>query len=235
MDNKKICPNQTCRTENPSNAQYCRSCGTPIQDHAPDDFTLDTFKGIQFMPVSVVKVSFINNFLIVLWVLFLTLAILASTTTGKYILREMADEMDIYWNSFPRFVRLLSILLTVVLSVSLLKSAYRKLMYKYAAEYIEQRFIENDLVRIAKKSKMGLFDKKRRKVLLQPKYTNIEKFDADHLIISVDKTQGIYSLPLRKIIVPVQCEHILPFSNCVTTVKIHGQECHYDVKGNKLR
>ena len=109
------------------------------------------------------------------------------------------------------------------------------LMYKYAAEYIEQRFIENDIVRIAKKSKMGLFDKQRRKVLLQPKYTNIEKFDADHLIISVDKTQGLYSLPLRKIIVPVQCEHILPFFNCVTTVMIHGQECHYDVKGNKLR
>lgn len=235
MDNKKICPNQTCRTENPSNAQYCRSCGTPIQNHATGDFTLDTFKGIQFMPVSVVKVLFFNNFLIVLWVLFFALAILASTITGKHILHDIADEMDIYWNSFPSFVRLISILLTVALSVSLLKSTYRKLMYKYAAEYIEQRFIEDNLVRIAKKSKMGLFDKQRKKVLLQPRYTNIEKFDAEHLIISVDKTQGLYSLPLRKIIVPVQCEHILPFSNCVTTVMIHGQECHYDVKGNKLR
>lgn len=231
----KQCTNVSCGYENPDEARFCKKCGTPISDSVIDGFTLDTFKGIQFMPVSVVKVSFVNNFLIVLWVLFLTLAILASTTTGKYILHEIADEMDIYWHSFPRFVLLLSILLTAVLSLSLLKSIYRKLMYACAAEYIEQRFIENDIVRIAKKSKMGLFDKQRRKVLLQPKYTNIEKFDADHLIISVDKTQGLYSLPLRKIIVPVQCEHILPFVNCVTTAMIHGQECHYDVKGNKLR
>ena len=65
----KQCTNVSCGYENPDEARFCKKCGTPISDSVIDGFTLDTFKGIQFMPVSVVKVSFVNNFLIVLWVL----------------------------------------------------------------------------------------------------------------------------------------------------------------------
>ena len=67
----KQCTNVSCGYENSDEARFCKKCGSPISDLVTDGFTLDTFKGIQFMPVSVVKVSFINNFLIVLWVLFL--------------------------------------------------------------------------------------------------------------------------------------------------------------------
>lgn len=66
----KQCTNVSCGYENPDEARFCKKCGTPISNSVTDRFTLDTFEGIQFLPVSVVKVSFINNFLIVLWVLF---------------------------------------------------------------------------------------------------------------------------------------------------------------------
>lgn len=64
-------------------------------------------------------------------------------------------------------------------------------------------FVNDGILRIARKPRMGLFDKNKNKVLLSSNYSNIEKLDDEHLILSVGKKEGLYSLKYRRIIVPI--------------------------------
>ena len=82
---------------------------------------------------------------------------------------------------------------------------------------------------------MGLFDKSKNKVLLSSIYSNIEKFDNQHLLISKGNKKGLYSLTYRRIIIPVMYDSISQFANSVTSATVQGTEYHYDVKGNELR
>ena len=105
----------------------------------------------------------------------------------------------------------------------------------YNADYIEDNFIDDNIVRIAKKGQLGLFDKKNKKILLPSCYSNIAVFDEEHLIIYKNNKKGLYSLTFNKIIIPVKYDYILQFVNSVTIVGLDGQEYHFDIKGNKLR
>lgn len=107
--------------------------------------------------------------------------------------------------------------------------------YKLNADYIEESFINNEIVRIARKSRIGLFDKSKNKVLLSTIYSSIEKFNNQHLLISKGNKYGLYSLTYRRIIIPVLYDSINQFTNSVTSATTQGMEHHYDVKGNKLR
>ena len=106
--------------------------------------------------------------------------------------------------------------------------------YRLNADYIEDNFLAHDIVRIARKSRMGLFDKKKKKVLLNSIYHEIDKFDNQHLLVTKDKKKGIYSIAFHKIIIPVKYDSISKFVNSVATAKIGADEFHYDVKGNRL-
>lgn len=110
-----------------------------------------------------------------------------------------------------------------------------ELRYKLNADYIEESFVDNGIVRIARKSRMGLFDKSKNKVLLSSTYSNIEKFNNQHLLISKGNKNGLYSFTYRRIIIPVLYDSIAQFTNSVTSATIQETEHHYDVKGNKLR
>ena len=238
MDSKKICPNQTCRTENPHNAQYCRTCGTPIQDHIVEDFTLNVFKDYKLTPVSVKKMPFVKKSSLVLLVLCVMSLIFLESNLGVSFAWEIADAIDVYYRNIIDLCEGICVLLIVLQLFLVLKSTLRWLNYSYEADFIEDLHTSNirkDIVRIAKQSKMGLFDLSRKKVLLPSKYDNIEKFDDDNVIISIANVKGLYSLKYQKLIIPVQCDKINPFVNYVSSVMIHGQEFHYDVKGNKLR
>ena len=81
---------------------------------------------------------------------------------------------------------------------------------------------------------MGLFDKSKNKVLLSSVYSNIEKFDKQHLLINKGNKKGLYSLTYHKIVVPVMYDSISQFVNSVTLATTQEIVCHYDVKGNKL-
>lgn len=111
----------------------------------------------------------------------------------------------------------------------------KKLRYKLNADYIEGNFINSEIVRIARKSRMGLFDKSKKKVLLPSIYSNIEKFDYRRLLISKGNKKGLYSLTYRRIIIPVMYDSISQFAHSVTSATVQGTEHHYDVKGNELR
>ena len=221
------CPNPECRVENPANAKFCRKCGTAFtpanrykqmmrsaiskvftrsHNTSTEAFTLDTFRNISFQPVSVVKIRFVNRFVLFLCLLFVGLWF--ATITG--LTGTVFYKID-HW--FYEEV----------------------LRYKLNADYIESNFVNKEIVRIACKSKIGLFDKNKNKVLLSSSYSNIEKFDNEHLQISKGNKKGLYSLTYRKIIIPVLYDSIVQFSNSVTSATTQGTEHHYDVKGNKLR
>lgn len=254
---KKICNNPICKADNPVNAKFCRKCGTAFstvdrykqmiksfvvkiftqsQNTNVGTFTLDTFKSISFQPVSVVKIRFVNRFLVFLCVLFATLWFATITGLTGNALYEIN-----YWFYKDVFVYLQYIVELGCLAIAglcalfILKWLIKKLRYKLNADYIEGNFINSEIVRIARKSRMGLFDKRKKKVLLSSNYSNIEKFDNQHLLISKSNKKGLYSLTYRKIIVPVMYDSISHFTNSVTSAIVQGTEHHYDVKGNELR
>lgn len=243
------CPNPECRADNPANAKFCRKCGTAFstvdrykqmiksfvvkiftqsQNTNVGTFTLDTFKSISFQPVSVVKIRFVNRFVVFLCVLFAILFLAMIWELDEIM--EVIEYVDLYINTYVVVFALL-----VFCAFYIIKGWLKKLRYKFNADYIEDSFIKDKIVRIARKSRMGLFDKKKKKVLLSSTYSNIEKFDNQHLLISKGNKKGLYSLTYRRIIVPVQYDSISQFANSVTSAITQGTEHHYDVKGNELR
>ncbi len=251
------CPNPECRAANPTNAKFCRKCGTAFTptnrykqmvksffnkiftmsgSSNAGMFTLDTFRNISFQPVSVVKIRFVNRFVVFLCVLFVALwfaTIKGLTGTVLYEINSWFYKKVFVYHQY--IVELGCLAIAGLCALFILKWLFKKLRYKLNADYIEDSFINYEIVRIARKSRMGLFDKSKNKVLLPSYYSNIEKFDNQHLLISTGNKKGLYSLTYRKIIVPVKYDSISQFVNSVTSAAIQGTEHHYDVKGNLLR
>lgn len=251
------CPNPECRADNPAGAKFCRKCGTAFTPAnrfkqmfcsaiaklftksptvGASTFTLDTFRNISFQPVSVVKIRFVNRFVVFLFILFAVLWLATIIGVTGEIVREMNrwfyNKVYIYHQDF---VELGCLAMLGLCTLFILKWWIKKLRYKLNADYIEGSFVNSEIVRIARKSRMGLFDKSKNKVLLPSSYSNIEKFDNQHLLISKGNKKGLYSLTYRKIIVPVMYDSISQFVNSVTSATTQGTEHHYDVKGNELR
>jgi hypothetical protein len=251
------CPNPECRADNPANAKFCRKCGTALtpanrykqmvksyfnklftisNSSNAGMFTLDTFRNISFQPVSVVKIRFDNQFVVFLCMLFVALWFAAITGLTGNVLYEIDswfyEEIFVY---HQYIVELGCLAIAGLCALFILKWLIKKLRYKLNADYIEGNFINSEIVRIARKSRMGLFDKSKNKVLLPSSYSNIEKFDNQHLLISKGNKKGLYSLTYRRIIIPVMYDSISQFVNSVTSATTQGTEHHYDVKGNELR
>lgn len=251
------CPNQECRAANPANAKFCRKCGTAFtpanrykqmvksffnkiftisNSSNAGMFTLDTFRNISFQPVSVVKIRFVNRFVVFLCVLFVALWFATITGLTGNVLYEIDswfyEDVFVY---HQYIVELGCLAIAGLCALFILKWLIKKLRYKLNADYIEGNFINSEIVRIARKSRMGLFDKSKNKVLLPSSYSNIEKFDNQHLLISKGNKKGLYSLTYRRIIIPVMYDSISQFANSVTSATVQGTEHHYDVKGNELR
>lgn len=251
------CTNPKCRADNPANAKFCRKCGTAFtstnkykqmiksfaskifiqnQNINARTFTLDTFRNISFQPVSVVKIRFVNRFVVFLCVLFVALwfaTIAGLTGDVLYAIDHWFYEDVFIYNQY--IVELGCLAIAGLCTLFIFKCWIKKLCYKLNADYIEESFINNEIVRIARKSRIGLFDKSKNKVLLSTIYSSIEKFNNQHLLISKGNKYGLYSLTYRRIIIPVLYDSINQFTNSVTSATTQGMEHHYDVKGNKLR
>lgn len=251
------CPNPECRADNPAGAKFCRKCGTAFtpanrykqmvksffnkiftisNSSNAGMFTLDTFRNISFQPVSVVKIRFVNRFVVFLCVLFVALWFATITGLTGNVLYEIDSWFyeDVFvYHQYE--VELGCLAIAGLCALFIPKWLIKKLRYKLNADYIEGNFISSEIVRIARKSRMGLFDKSKNKVLMSSIYSNIEKFDNQHLLISKGNKKGLYSLTYRRIIIPVMYDSISQFANSVTSATIQGTEHHYDVKGNELR
>lgn len=251
------CTSPDCQAENPINAKFCRKCGTaftpanrlkqmfssaiakmfaPSSTAGASTFTLDIFSNIAFQPVSVVKIRFVNRFVVFLFIMFAALWFISiSGLMGNLIPAFSWYLYESVYLPIKYIIELGCLVVAGLCALFILKWLFKKLRYKLNADYIEGSFINYEIVRIARKSRMGLFDKSKNKVLLPSYYSNIEKFDNQHLLISKGNKKGLYSLTYRKIIVPVKYDSISQFVNSVTSAAIQGTEHHYDVKGNELR
>lgn len=229
----KHCHNPECRAENPVTAKFCRKCGMAIGIASPNmnngNFTLKTFSNISFLPVSVVKIRFVSRFM-----LFLLIASLASCFA---IQGGLMEEIlgGLYFSYNIGELDKLFCALAGLLFIFVLKGLGRKLKFNVNADYIENQFVAESIVRIARKSRLGLFDKKKNKVLLPSRYSGIEQFDKHHLLVVKDGKKGLYSITYRRVIIPAVYDSIDQFANYVTTARVNGNEHHYDVKGNNLR
>lgn len=246
------CPNSECNAENPTNAKFCRMCGMAFttankgkhlivsklqnlfafnKNRIQETFTLDVFSNISFQPVSVVYIRFVNRFVVFLCVSFSAFTIFFMSNTGRSIIYDF----DGYIMDYINYIIMGCAVIVTICIIYILKWTYRKFQYKLNTDYIEDSFCKDGIVRIAQKSRMGLFDKSKNKVLLSSKYSNIEYFDNTHLLLIKGKQKGLYSLTYKKIIIPVQYDSIAQFTNSVTTVTSQNVAFHYDIKGNKLR
>ena len=80
---------------------------------------------------------------------------------------------------------------------------WKWIRYKINADYIEYSAFMQNLYRIAKKGKLGLFDKSKNTVTMGSNYDNITKFDGEHILIEKNGKKGLFSMKKLGIIVPI--------------------------------
>jgi hypothetical protein len=105
-------------------------------------------------------------------------------------------------------------------------------VFRHYAVYIEET--KDEMARIAKDGKLGLFNQIKNKLLLTPRYKKIEKFDSKHYLIGKDRFLGLYSISRNKVIIPVICDMISPEKDGIIEVSIKGSIQHFDILGNRL-
>lgn len=227
----KKCPNVSCQHENPDVAKYCGKCGFPLLNDDKRLFTMTQFSAVPLMPVSLCTIKFVGKFKVFLWFVVLSVFMcLRLEETMWYVADALdltADDLKIY--------EMCAFVLLFLLSYSLLKAIWKRFRFRCNVKFVEADYPTNDIVRIARNSKMGLFRVKKKKVLLRSVYTYVDVFDKEHLIVVKGEKKGLYSLTYLKMIVPVRFERIAAFDRGVTAVRLKGNEYYYDVKGNRVR
>ena len=162
------CPNPECHADNPAGAKFCRKCGiafTPANRYKQmvksffnkifttsnssnaGMFTLDTFRNISFQPVSVVKIRFVNQFVVFLCMLFVALWFATITGLTGNVLYEIDswfyEEVFVY---HQYIVELGCLAIAGLCALFILKWLIKKLRYKLNADYIEGNFINSEIV-----------------------------------------------------------------------------------------
>lgn len=226
--------NKTCSKGhiNPPEAQYCSVCREPLMN-SEGTFTLDLYPSIHFVPTSIKKIRFVKGGEVLSWI-FLPIIVIV----GGLLFDSFEDEILDFFHEEVGSLIAISISGTMLL-VLLLYGACRgivhvgnKVEYKVNADFIEETTFE--LARIAKHGKLGLYNQSKNKLLLPPQYDKVEKFDKNHVLIGKNRFIGLYSIPHRRIIIPVECDTIATEKNGVFEVTASGAIRHYDILGNTL-
>ena len=196
-------------------------------------FTLDLYPNIHFVPTSIKKFRFIKGGEVFSWIVLPILLIVGCILFDSFeeeVLDFLHDEVE----SFIA-IAFISVLFIALLLWGVCRGIVHvvdMVKYKLNADYIEET--PSELVRVAKAGKLGLFDQSKNKLLLTSLFDKIEKFDSEHVLIGNNRFVGLYSIPSRKIIIPVECDTINPENNGVFVVTAFGTVRHYDVFGNIL-
>lgn len=230
---------------NPDIAKFCRICGEkfPISNSESDiskgdslkkgktRFTLDIFPDINLVPRSIYEISFGLKPTIACVIIAFLIFWLCNFTRFYHIIYESCPlsyaEIDLLL--FTEFT------FSMFLFVVLLRRIYKKSIYDFMTEYVEKDNISGSICRIAKQGKLGLFDSKKKRILLFTKYDNITVFDECHFLIEQNQRKGIYSIKKRKLIIPVEFNSVEPFVSSIAKACLNGVEYHFDVNGNSMR
>ena len=232
-DNRIKCPNQKCGAENPSNAKFCRVCGQPI---IVDDegYTLDLFPDIELTPVSLKPIRFVTIMekisYFMLPILIISLILICGDLKRDFIHEFRRDAHEITVS-----IGFVLVFIFAIVFIVGLRNCCKLIQYRINADYIEENIFIGETKRIAKRKKLGLFDTKKKRILLRTKYDKITTFDDQHLQLENNSKVGIYSIPLRKIIVPLQYEQVMIIKNGVLCGVKDSQLTHYDTRGNVLQ
>lgn len=198
-------------------------------------FTPDMFPSINLSPCSVAKVDFQCKkgvvFMAILIVLFVTLA-LFSEQLGS-LLYSAGMPYEISYGISP-CVGLLLFIIFLFKFVPFLRRIIRWFRYKMNADYIEYSAFMSNLYRIARKGKLGLFDKSKNTVTMGSHYDNITKFDGEHILIEKNGKKGLFSMKKMGIIVPIRFDRIDAFKNSIVKCHKGAESYYYDVNGNKM-
>ena len=232
--NKTIkCSNIDCKAENPANAKFCRVCGQPIII-GNEGYTLDLFSDIELTPVSLKPIQFVTKIekasYVILPILLISLFLICND-----LMRDFIDEFGREVHEITVSIGCVLAFIFVIAFIAGLTHCCKQIRYKLNADYIEEKAFVGDTKRIAKCKKLGLFDAKKKRVLLRTKYDKISKFDEQHLQLENNSKMGIYSIPLKKIIVPLYYDTITSVKNGVLCGVNDSQITHYDIRGNVLR
>ena len=242
----KRCPNNH---DNPDKAKFCRICGykfnnrsSPIIKVRPCSiersslFTPDMFPNINLIPYSVAKVDFQCKkgrvFMAVLIVLFIAL------NSYQYEIEELMYytwgwPSDLSYYIVPSISGIL-IILFLIKFIPFLVRTWRWLRYKMNADYIEYSEFMPNLCRIAKKGKLGLFDKSKNIVAMRSRYDNITRFDVGHILVVKNGKKGLFSIKKMGLIVPIRFDRIDAFKNSIVKCHKGAESYYYDVNGNKM-
>lgn len=87
---------------------------------------------------------------------------------------------DMLYYVIPSFLGILSILFLINF-IPFVRRLWKWFRFRMNADYIEYSMFMNHLYRIAKKGKLGLFDKSNNTVMMGSHYDRITKFDGEHI------------------------------------------------------
>lgn len=225
------CPE--CQTENPANAKFCRMCKHPLLT-SKDEYTPNLFPDITLRPVAIIHTHFVSPLekgaFVLLPLLLVFLYFICNDFKGEFKDDFGSDAFDVVSIGGVVFSFLFSLL-----CLNGIKHYIRYFAYSKKADYIEESFFMQKLKRIAKNKKLGLFDDRNKVILLNPIYDSIFKFDDVHILLEKENKFGLYSIPLRKIIIPIGFDGIASIQNGVieVTKDLHGS--YYDIYGNILK
>lgn len=202
----------------------------PIPKAGSSSYTPTAFPGINFTPRSM----FNPHFRIFLWFFLMVIGVggivLYSIVLSEDVRDEFGEVMDVALYTGMGVVTYLFLLMLCVRIAG-------AIVFKFYAAFVEKAPMSNvqgKFHRIGKKCKLGLFDAKTKMVRLKPQYDSIEKFDANHLLIKISGKAGLYSIPRKKVIIPVKYDSIGAFNNFISEATWSGGKDHYDTKGNLI-
>ena len=229
MNDFIICPK--CEAKNPQNAKFCRMCNHPLSSKQ-DEYTPALFPEIPLRPVAVLPIKFVNFFekwaLILFFpMLFFIFILLTNDSSFKRTFGRDSYETT-------TAISIIILIVCLPFAVKGIKHFFRHRKYAQYVDYVEESYFIKKFRRIAKHKKIGLFDNKTKQVVLLPNYDAITKFDEDYILLECGLLKGLYSIPLNKIIIPVEFDGITAFTNGVTEVTRDSKKSHYDTHGNKL-
>ena len=210
-----------CQTENPSDAKFCRTCGSEFK------IIIQNVQNVKWKDTSLVKITNKGR-------RFQNALFFLSFFVGVYIfLYGIYLYSD---DSYPPPVTAIFLFIPcpILLIINFYRFSYgrRKTTALHnVASSIEVDGSINAL--LMKGGKMGLYDWQKRKVLLGVEYDSIERMDEKYYFkINRNGKYGIYSAILKKIILNCQCDDVYPFENNIANVIIKGTMKKVDTQGN---
>lgn len=201
----KKCPKNH---DNPDNAKFCRICGYNFENSFRSQL-----------------INYWNTFISFVIRIFNTVInVIRTWIASKKNSSRFTPDMFPTINLSPRSVA----------KVDFKWHILRKRKFKKNADYNEETSFMSTMCRIARKCKLGLFDKNKKNVVLKSKYDNITRFDAEHILIEKDGKKGLFSMKKVGLIVPIRFDRIDSFKNSIVKCYKGTESYYYDINGNRM-